>query len=185
MNARRIVVGSVHGRFQPFHNGHLEYFSAAKACCDFLWIGVTQYNPSSLARSPHDKHREEPANNPLTFFERVCIIEESLLEIGWEPGSFGFTPFPVESPDQLSNFLGTEVQIFTTVYDDWNRHKIQVLEAAGYRVIVLWERAVKEIDGVRVRNSIRSGSEDWIAMVSPATVRAVRRLNIAHRLSKR
>ena len=36
--------GSVHGRFQPPHNGHLEYILAAKVQVKFLWIGIARYD---------------------------------------------------------------------------------------------------------------------------------------------
>jgi len=36
--------GSIHGRFQPFHNEHLDYVLRALDRCDFLWIGITQYD---------------------------------------------------------------------------------------------------------------------------------------------
>jgi len=31
----------IHGRFQPFHNGHLEYMRGAADRSDELWIGIT------------------------------------------------------------------------------------------------------------------------------------------------
>jgi len=30
----------IHGRFQPFHNGHLEYMRGAADRSDELWIGI-------------------------------------------------------------------------------------------------------------------------------------------------
>jgi cytidyltransferase-like protein len=34
-------LAAVHGRFQPFHVGHLEYVMRAAELCDLLYIGVT------------------------------------------------------------------------------------------------------------------------------------------------
>ena len=31
----------IHGRFQPFHNGHLAYLCGAAARCDELFVGIT------------------------------------------------------------------------------------------------------------------------------------------------
>ena len=38
-----VALGMIHGRFQPFHNGHLEYMVAAAARCTRLAVGITRY----------------------------------------------------------------------------------------------------------------------------------------------
>jgi nicotinamide mononucleotide adenylyltransferase len=78
-----VAQGSVHGRFQPFHNEHLEYLLAAHRLCTFLWIGITKYDLDNEV-SPLGRDREKPENNPLSYFERVSIITEAL----WVPHSF-------------------------------------------------------------------------------------------------
>ena len=65
---------SVHGRFQPFHNEHLEYALAAKQECDFLWVGITQFDVSPDDANPLARHRQRPENNPFTYFERIMMI---------------------------------------------------------------------------------------------------------------
>src|SRR5260221_14629179 len=77
-----LATASVHGRFQPFHNEHLEYVLAAKAKCDFLWIGITKYDTTPSEFTPLGRPRERPENNPLTYFERISIVSESLIEAG-------------------------------------------------------------------------------------------------------
>ena len=180
----RLVVASAHGRFQPLHKGHMEYLLAAKAECDFLWIGITQYNIRSLLDNPVDHRRTRPQDNPLTYFERVQLIMDALVEEGVRREEFGTLPFPIEAPEQLSDFLSTDLVVFTTVYDDWNRHKIRVLEAAGYEVRVLWEREHKEYRGSEVRHGIRHGGTDWHDLVPAATIRAADRLGLHERLSR-
>jgi cytidyltransferase-like protein len=63
----RFPQASAHGRFQPFHNGHLEYILAAKERCDFLWIGITKFE--IFTTTPLGRQRERPENNSLTYFE--------------------------------------------------------------------------------------------------------------------
>ncbi len=48
--------GCVHGRFQPFHNGHLEYVLAAQSRCAFLWVGITKYDIDVSELSPLGRH---------------------------------------------------------------------------------------------------------------------------------
>ena len=79
---KRYDKGSVHGRFQPLHNGHLRYILSAKERCNFLWVGVTQYNIHNLLETPQDPHRQEQIHNPLTFHERLEMITKVLLDNG-------------------------------------------------------------------------------------------------------
>ncbi|MCL4552042.1 MAG: nicotinate-nucleotide adenylyltransferase [Candidatus Marsarchaeota archaeon] len=178
----KYVEGSVHGRFQPLHNDHMEYILAAKAECQYLWIGITQYNVRKLDKSPEDVHRQVAENNPLTYAERVQLISEALLDAGLARSNFGFVPFPIEVPDLLPDFVPRTVPCFTTVYDEWNRRKVERLRNLGYEVIVLWERDRKRVVGNQVRESIRVGKNDWIRMVPAATVSAVSRWELRRRL---
>jgi nicotinamide mononucleotide adenylyltransferase len=178
----RVVEASAHGRFQPLHNEHLEYLLAAQRECDFLWIGITKYDVTSTDFNPLGAMRERPENNPLTFFERVTVIRQSLVEAGVDPGVFGFVPFPIETPRRLPNFIPTYVTCYTTICEQWNKDKIKVLEAQGYEVRVLWERERKKITGAQVRNDIIQGGTAWRSMVPPATARAVEKLDLRERL---
>src|SRR4051812_41554823 len=97
---------SVHGRFQPFHNGHLEYVSEALALSDYLWVGITQvYGERLLEVKGAPSHRSARADNPYTFFDRVKMIRRSLLESGISASRFSVIPFPIEQPDYLQEFL--------------------------------------------------------------------------------
>ena len=177
-----IPVGSVHGRFQPFHNEHLEYVLAAKKRCGFLWIGITKHDITSADLNLLGAHRELPQNNPLTFFERVEMIREALLDAQVSPGEFSFTPFPIEMPAHLPNFLPNVIPCFTTICEEWNRRKIKVLMDLGYSVEVLWERESKAITGSIIRGHLVEGSSDWRSMVPPATAKAIDRLDLGARL---
>lgn len=174
--------GSVHGRFQPLHNGHLKYIFAAKDRCDFLWIGITQYNVHNLLESPQDPHRQERFHNPFTFFERVEMICKAITDNGLSLNEFDIIPFPIETPTHLTDFLPTSIPIFTTVYDQWNKHKVDVLRETGYQVLVLWEESVKEIDGITIRDLICEGKEAWKNMVPQATIEMIEKYHIRDRL---
>lgn len=175
-----IPEASVHGRFQPLHNAHLEYLIEAKRRCRFLWVGITKFDVDHL--NPLGRPRERPEANPLTYFERIQIIKEGLSESGIPPEEFRFLPFPIENPNALPRFLPTTIPCFTTICEDWNREKVRLLEKCGYRVLVLWEREPKEITGSFVREDIARGGTRWIDLVPPATVKAVERLNLTERL---
>lgn len=176
----RVAQGSAHGRFQPFHNEHLTYVSAAAQRCKFLWIGITKYDIDAEL-SPLGREREKPENNPLTYFERISIIADALMETGIDRSSFGFVPFPIEHPKKLKQFLSTSVVCFTTICETWNREKIDVLRREGYPVTVLWERE-KKVSGRVIREQLLNDSTEWKRDVPTATARALERLGIAERL---
>lgn len=175
-------VGSVHGRFQPFHNEHLEYVRAAQRLCDYLWIGITKYDITSTDSNPLGRHRERPENNPLTFFERISIISEVLIESGIDRSKFGFVPFPIETPQRLPDFMPISIPCHTTICEQWNREKIEVLRALGYDVRVLYERDQKAVSGAAIRRDIAAGGDSWKDSVPQATVRAVEQLDLRNRL---
>lgn len=182
MRASRLAVASVHGRFQPLHKGHLEYLLTAKEHCDFLWVGVTQFDVLNLANSPHDLHRENPLNNPLSYFERAEMIVDVLTEAGLGLAEFGVLPFPVDRPESLVNFLPLSIPIMTTICEPWNEFKVDLLRSLGYEVVVLWRRDVKLYDGMDVRNRIRQGDLTWRERVPPASARIIEKYDLSARL---
>ena len=49
--------GMIHGRFQPFHNGHLEYMRGAAEQSDELWVGITNPDPARILPEASDPAR--------------------------------------------------------------------------------------------------------------------------------
>jgi nicotinamide mononucleotide adenylyltransferase len=145
-------------------------------------VGITKYDITPIEASPLARARERPDHNPLTYFERITLIAEALVESHVPRESFGFVPFPIETPNRLTTFMPISVPCFTTIREDWNREKIQVLEAGGYQVVVLWDRPVKTVTGGLIREDIANGGTRWKGMVPPATARAVEVLNLRQRL---
>ena len=173
--------GCIHGRFQPFHNEHLEYAIEAKRRCQFLYIGLTKFDVTPSKLTHLGGHREEPQNNPLTYYERLKTISRSLLDEGVPADQFTFIPFPIEDPTTLSIFLPTSVVCFTTICEEWNRKKIAVLEGHGYTVDVLWDRT-KKITGTRVRELLAAENDGWRELVPDGTARVLDDFQIAERI---
>jgi nicotinamide mononucleotide adenylyltransferase len=172
----------VHGRFQPFHNEHLSYVLAAKGLCEFLWIGIARPEPRKSI-STGQTHREIPENNPLTYYERARIISAVLFYQGIPYSSFSITPFPIDEPELLTNFIPTTVHCITTINDQWNREKNRRLEALGYHVNVLWERP-KKIHGSAIRSMIASGNSSWRNFVPDTCAELLTQWDIESRLRR-
>ncbi len=80
--------GYYHGRFQPFHKGHLGLIQEALIYCNTLVIGIS--NPFRIKpiydRPLNDDEKKslekarDTDNNPWPYWARVWIIREGLME---------------------------------------------------------------------------------------------------------
>ncbi len=72
----------VHGRFQPFHNGHLEYLRGAAERSDEVWVGITNPDPTRIKEEPSDPLRHLPESNPYTYAERLLMVKAAAADAG-------------------------------------------------------------------------------------------------------
>lgn len=173
----------MHGRFQPLHNEHLEYIEAALTRVEFLHVGITQYQSDELRDvEGASDHRSEPGSNPFSYEERAELVRLAMLGLGIPPTSFRVTPFPIEEPGRLTDFLPLDITVFTTRVDSWNDTKIALLTAQGYHVEVLYERDPKGVSGAQIRALMADGDPAWEELVPFATVDYLRSLNLSRRL---
>lgn len=160
--------GMVHGRFQPFHNGHLEYLKLALDRCQSLLVGITNPDPFQTASEATSNHRHLEESNPYTYFERQVMIRDTLADEGVDPKRIIYIPFPVNMPDRWRYYLPTGVVHYMRVFSPWEQAKADRLRDAGYDVEILQPGAVKEVEATSVRQLMLRG-EDWKALV-PAAV---------------
>jgi cytidyltransferase-like protein len=159
-----MIYGCVHGRFQPFHKGHFEYLEAARAQCDQLIVGITQYE-QNLVDPESPEHRVRDAENPFSYWER-CQIIWSIIDAAAIPRKkMDIVPFPIHAPANVRSYVPAECIMFTTIFDEWNRRKVMRLEGVGFRVVVLWERAQKEFEGRIVRQAFKVNRAEAQGMV--------------------
>lgn len=169
------LIGAVHGRFQPFHRGHLEYVLAAMDRCEHLLIGITQFDRDIKdVRSP--EHRLLVSDNPFSYWERTLLITSALMALKVSSDRYSFVPFPIHEPGRIGEFVPSTATMFTTIYDEWNEEKVHRLESEGYTVEILWRRPAKEFEGKVVRACIRENCEELREMVPVGTYEALTRL---------
>lgn len=167
--------GMIHGRFQPFHRGHLEYMRGAAARCDELFVGITNPDPARVKQEPSDPLRHLPDSNPYSYAERLLMVKAAALDLGLDPASVHVIPFPVNEPELWSAYVPEGVTQFLRLFSAWGNEKQERLQEAGYEVVVLDEGADKEISGADVREALRSGG-DWESLVPPGVARVLREL---------
>jgi len=57
----------IHGRFQPFHLGHLEYLKGAAERSEAVFVGITNPDPTRIREESSDPLRHLPESNPFTY----------------------------------------------------------------------------------------------------------------------
>jgi cytidyltransferase-like protein len=168
--------GMIHGRFQPFHNGHLEYMRGAAACCDELFVGITNPDPARIKREAADPVRHLPESNPWTYAERLLMVKAAARDLRLEPERVHVIPFPVNEPELWPAYVPAGVTQYLRLFSDWGGEKLDRMRAAGYEVVVLDEGAEKEVSGSEVRAALRDGGE-WEHLVPPGVAGVIRTLN--------
>lgn len=167
--------GCVHGRFQPFHHGHLEYALRAKRRCARLVVGITNPDPARARAESGSPHRHLPGSNPFTYLERAVMIRDALLDEGVPPRDFLLVPFPIQDLDLLPHYAPRDARHFVRVYSEWEREKVRRLRSLGLRLEILDPGKEKETSGEEVRRLLRT-DERWERLVPEATANVVREI---------
>ncbi len=199
--------GFISGRFQIFHNGHLEYALQAKAEVDFLIVGIcnpdagNDHHDAPLPTGP--EHRRRPDHNPFTYWERLLMIKGALLGVGLRDSEFEIVPCPIDTPRLIASYVPTGTLHLTRLYDKWGHKKIRILEEQGYRSKILYEdisvgkthttrlpiggvgpeQALPVEEGKNVRRRLLE-DDNWRDYVPAGSVRIIDELDLGAKLSK-
>src|SRR2546423_1811362 len=165
--------GMIHGRFQPFHNGHLEYLRGAASLSGVVFVGITNPDPQRIREEPSDPLRHLPESNPFTYVERLLMISAVAEDEGIP---VHVIPFPVNEPELWAAYVPAGVTQYLRLFSEWGGAKLERLRDAGYEVVILDEGAEKAMSGADVRTAMRSGDE-WESLVPPGVVRVIKSLD--------
>lgn len=155
------------GRFQPFHNGHLDAIKQILDTNDHLYIGI-----GSTAEN------YQPAN-PLTAGERYQLIKETLIVEGIDRSRFDIIPVPnIDNfaiwPNHVLNFIPD----FNCVYTGSTIVK-RLFEDIDFKV----EIVSKNIDlcASDLREMIING-EEWQDKVPNSVYKLLQKWDFSNRL---
>ena len=165
----------IHGRFQPFHLGHLEYLKGAAARSDELFVGITNPDPGRILPEESDPLRHLPESNPWSYWERLLMVKAAAADLGLELHAI---PFPVNEPELWAAYVPPDVTQYIRLFSAWGGTKLERLREAGYEVVVLDGGAEKGISGTDVRAAMREG-RDWESLVPAGVARVIRSLTHA------
>jgi len=179
---RKVPLGVIHGRFQGLHHGHMAYLLDAKHRCESLVVGLANPDPGVTEEHPTDMHRARPSANPFTYYERLIMTRDSLLEAGVDSREFTIVPFPVNRPELLRYYVPFDAIFFMKVGDEWDKSKRETFRSLNLNVEVMWEGTFgnDRLSGSVIRERMADG-EPWEGLVTPAVVRFVK----AHGLDRR
>jgi nicotinamide-nucleotide adenylyltransferase len=163
----------IHGRFQPFHNGHLEYLRGAAERSDEIWIGITNPDPERIRPEESDPLRHLPESNPFSYAERLLMVKAAAAELGLDPANVHVIPFPVNEPELWPAYVPDGVTQYLRLFSAWGGTKLDRLREAGYEVVILDEGTEKQLSGADVRAALREGG-DWKALVPDRVAAVVR-----------
>jgi len=154
----------MHGRFQPFHNGHLEYLNySLNLTINHIVIGITNPLNNTSKVEETDRHRHLKSSNPLSFWDRYKIIDSIM-----ERFSVKYTIIPFDIHDTKS-FLQLVPAFFTQIVmetEAWDTQKIKIFKDCGYNVFSA--KLDRITSGTIVRNNIRKNLE-WENLVPKET----------------
>jgi nicotinamide-nucleotide adenylyltransferase len=165
----------IHGRYQPFHNGHLEYMRGAASLCDELFVGITNPDPTRIKPEAADPARHLPESNPWSYAERLLMVKAAAADLGLDLSQLHVIPFPVNEPELWPAYVPQGVTQYLRLFSDWGGEKLDRLRGAGFEVVVLDEGAEKEVSGAHVREALRSGG-DWQALVPAGVAKVLKEL---------
>ena len=165
----------IHGRFQPFHNGHLEYLQGAAERSDEVFVGITNPDPARIKPEDSDPLRHLPESNPFTYVERLLMVKAAARDAEIDLARLHVIPFPVNEPELWHAYVPDDVVQFIRLFSGWGGTKLERLRDAGYEVVVPDEGAAKEVSGADVRAALRDG-DNWETLVPPGVAHVLKRL---------
>lgn len=172
----------VHGRFQPFHDEHLEYarWAASASGADQLIVGITNADAAHTAPTNADPDRHRPRNNPFTYYERRCIVRAA-LEAANLPCDVAVVPFPINRPDLWEAYAPPEAIHYVNVLEEWHEHKADRLRERGRTVET--KRGTRTVSGTEIRRRMAAG-ERWDEDVPEPVATVIRERELVDRVER-
>lgn len=173
-------VGHIHGRFQPFHEGHLQYAEWAAENCEHLIVGITNADPSHTTSEDADPERHKAAHNPLRYHERERVVRRALDRADVQVDTT-ISPFPINRPELWEHYAPEDAIHFVYVLEDWHEEKVDRLRDRGRTVEVRHKE--RDVHGYEVRQQIAEDGP-WRDNVPEGTAEALESVGAVSRIAE-
>lgn len=166
-------IGMIHGRFQPFTNGHMAYLKAVLKEVDEVIIGIT--NPVMEEAENVDSHRHLASANPYSFYERLKMVQNSIIyddEIRHLYNQVLVVPFPINKPEYWKFLIPYQVVQYVNIIEDWDKRKKDIFLNYGYEVKELLMPRITS--ATEVRKYILEYNNRWEELVPLGCYRIIK-----------
>jgi len=161
----------VTGRFQPFHNDHLELVLHAARLADHVIVAITNPDVRSQQQHPASRHRHLEHSNPFGYRDRARMVTMALIEAGMT--RFDVVPFPLEAPGVWESYVPLESLQLVRTFSDWELAKAEALRNRGYEVLQLAGSPDTRISATAIREAMAAGEDGWRSQVPGAVARMI------------
>jgi len=170
----------VHGRFQPFHDEHLDYvrWAATDSGSDRLLVGITNADSAHTAPTEADPERHRPRNNPFTYYERQRMIERALADADL-PCAVSIAPFPINRPGLWDAYAPPEAVHYVNVLGEWHERKVDRLRTEDRTV--RHKRGTRTVSATDVRRAMAADG-DWAERVPDPVAAEIRERELLDRV---
>lgn len=159
------------GRFQPFHNQHLEVLSALSHEFNRIIIGVTNPDIENLSEHVASLHRHTDAANPFPYESRVQIIKDSISELtDLKNVEIEIIPFDLTQPDSWT--VPAETVFALRIFSVWEASKLDLFTGQGFEVLELPAPATK-ISASDIRETLTTNDSTWHSHVAPGAISTI------------
>lgn len=147
------------GRFQPFHNQHLEVVESLSHSFNRIIIGVTNPDLANLQEHIASSHRHTNAANPFSFEARVRIIKESLVDLpAAKLTSIDVIPFDLTDPTNWN--VPSETIFALRIFSQWEASKLSLFSDHGFETLEL-QAPARKLSASEIRESLSANNPSW------------------------
>jgi nicotinamide-nucleotide adenylyltransferase len=160
------------GRFQPFHNQHLEVLSALSHKFDRIIVGVTNPDLKNLQEHSASQHRHTDDANPFSYQARVKIINDSIAELPkLSAAGLEIIPFDLNNPESWN--VPAETVFALRIFSPWEASKLALFTNQGFETLELPAPAEK-LSASEIRQSLARNDFIWETFVAPDAIATIK-----------
>ena len=160
------------GRFQPFHNQHLEVLSALSHEFDRIIIGVTNPDLENLQEHAASQHRHTDSANPFSYESRVKIIKDSIANQS-EFDCVEIEIIPFDLNDSASWSVPKETVFALRIFSPWEASKLNLFSNLGFKTLELPAPSIK-LSASDIRASLEANDSAWENTVVPEAIATIK-----------
>lgn len=175
-----VLVGHIHGRFQPFHNKHADYAEWAAKQCDHLIIGITNADPSHVTKESSEPKRHKLKHNPFKYHERHKMIRKYVDGAPFD-NPVSIMPFPINIPEYWDEYAPRDAVHFVRTLEEWHDTKVNRFKSEDREVVT--QQVPRVLSGEDIRDNMTENGE-WRSDVPDPVADVIDDINGVQRVTE-